>query len=117
MCFGIDLDKSNPTYGLWAKRKRAYKVVCKASRGTFRSIMYGGVYRIGRWTHRSKGPTSYGSTSQNGIYVYRTLGMARLFCDRYCEIIAVEVRPEDLIHVSLRGQAATYEKVKPIRSY
>lgn len=135
MCFTI-VGKRTKVHAKFKTRRIAYKVVRRlvlprypADLRTFANefVHRGNAeYVIGKESAmRGLSPEHPATKSQHlrngsgaGFYVYSTYEQARRFARLGClAVIAVKVKPSDLLHVSKGGTIATYRALTPIRSY
>lgn len=132
MCFTI-AGKRTKTHAQFARRRIAYKVVrpepyphsaveCRSYTNEHRHRGHA-VYKLGvQSTMRGLSADhlatrDHDGGSAAGFYVYRSFMQARLERMSGQVVIAVKVKPSDLLHVSRSGTVATYRALTPVREY
>lgn len=125
MCFTI-AGKRTKTHAQFARRRIAYKVVQPFAPGLYANEhRHRGhaVYKLGVQSTMRGLSADHPATrdldggSAAGFYVYRSLMQARLERMSGQVVIAVKVKPSDLLHVSRSGTVATYRALTPVREY
>jgi hypothetical protein len=125
MCFKIDPSKKT------CNKKVGWKIVQIDTQGYLKSLLHQTKNHLSNrksntWQpdvpmKRSKGPTTCGNRSSNGIYVYLTKRKALMHMPpswmtwRDEVLLRVHLDPKDFIQMNSEKTVATYEKVTPCK--